>query len=276
MDTPLRLLCVDDEEYVLSSLKRLLMDEEYEVLTAASGPDGLAILKTTAPVQVVLSDYRMPGMNGVDFLGEVRELWPDTVRIILSGYTDAAAMVSAINKGGIYRFIPKPWNETELKVSLLNGFERYTLEQQNQQLSRELKKRNEELLALTMKMKERITDRVGELEAENRKLTNSSALLRFLPLAVVSLSKDGSWVAYCNEKAKQSFGWGTRGDVAMKRSEAFSPAINKEIDAFLANGSGNAVITLPERRIRMEGALIKASLTEKNMVLVFHEDDKPA
>jgi two-component system NtrC family sensor kinase len=124
MDQPIRILFVDDEINVLRSLERVFLEENYEILTASTGTEGFSVLQTVSPVQVVISDYRMPGMNGVDFLKEVRKLWPDTVRIVLSGYADAASIVAAINEGQIYKFIPKPWNDDELKVTVVNALER--------------------------------------------------------------------------------------------------------------------------------------------------------
>src|SRR5664279_3494055 len=125
MEEQIRILLVDDEKNVLKALERTFLDEEYEILKASSGIDGLSILESVSPVQVVISDYRMPEMNGVDFLREVCKKWPDTVRIVLSGYADTASIVSAINEGEIYKFISKPWNDDELKVAIANALERY-------------------------------------------------------------------------------------------------------------------------------------------------------
>jgi len=130
MNGEIKILCVDDEPNVLNALKRLFLDEPYTILTAASGQEGLEIIEKEN-VQIIISDYRMPGMNGVDFLKEARKKWPDTVRIVLSGYADTAAIVSAINEGQIYKFVPKPWNDEELKVTISNAIERYHLFKKN-------------------------------------------------------------------------------------------------------------------------------------------------
>lgn len=140
MDEHIRILCVDDEQNVLKSLERFFIDDNYEILCAASGEEGLEIMQKVAPVQIVISDYRMPGMNGVEFLKEVCSRWPDTVRIVLSGYADTAAVVSAINEGQIYKFIPKPWDENELRVAISNSIDRYFLYKKNLQLIGELKR----------------------------------------------------------------------------------------------------------------------------------------
>ena len=145
MDEQIRILLVDDEVNVLRALERTFLDEEYEVLTASSGSEGLSILQDVSPVQVVVSDYRMPQMNGVDFLREVRRRWPDTVRIVLSGYADTAVVISAINEGEIYKFIAKPWNDDELRIAIINALERYSLNKKNIELTEALSAKIEEL-----------------------------------------------------------------------------------------------------------------------------------
>ena len=123
----IKILCVDDERNVLRALERIFLDDDYEIILAGSGDEGLKIMEEEGPFQVVVSDYRMPVMNGVEFLKAVYERWPETVRIVLSGYADAGAIVAAINEGHIYRFIPKPWNDDELRVTIQNCLERYRM-----------------------------------------------------------------------------------------------------------------------------------------------------
>src|SRR6185369_1327491 len=143
-----RILCVDDERNVLRSLERIFLDEDYLILTAGSGEEGLELLNEGPQVQVVISDYRMPGMNGVDFLKEVYRRHPETLRIVLSGYADTAAVVSAVNEGQIYKFIPKPWNDDELRVTVAKALEHFASQRRNLQLTEELRQRNEELQEL--------------------------------------------------------------------------------------------------------------------------------
>jgi len=123
MNDRTRILCVDDERNVLRALERIFLDDDYEILTACSGEQGLEILSAAPQVQVVISDYRMPGMNGVEFLKEVCKTHPETIRIVLSGYADTAAVVAAINQGKIYKFIPKPWNDDELRLTVAKALE---------------------------------------------------------------------------------------------------------------------------------------------------------
>jgi CheY-like chemotaxis protein len=115
------LLLVDDEPSILKALQRLLRREGYTILTAESGQAALEIL-ATHPAQVIVSDQRMPGMSGVELLSRVRELYPDTRRIILSGYSDISTLSDAINRGAIWKFIAKPWDDEVLKAEIGHAF----------------------------------------------------------------------------------------------------------------------------------------------------------
>jgi diguanylate cyclase (GGDEF)-like protein/PAS domain S-box-containing protein len=115
------LLLVDDEPSILSALRRLLRREGYTIHTATSGAEGLELL-ARHEVGVVISDARMPEMTGAEFLGRVREMYPETIRIMLSGYTDLAAITSAVNRGELFRFIAKPWDDAELITIVRDAF----------------------------------------------------------------------------------------------------------------------------------------------------------
>lgn len=124
MNQEARILLVDDEQSVLNALQRFFRRSGYEgVVTCTSGREGLALFETSGPFQLVISDYRMPEMNGVEFLSAVRVRWPDTVRIVLSGFADTSAIIAATNEGNIYKFIPKPWDEDFLLQSVHEALE---------------------------------------------------------------------------------------------------------------------------------------------------------
>lgn len=146
------LLFVDDEENILQSLKRLFFNADYAMFTAKSGAEGLAVLESGAPVQVIVSDYRMPGMNGVEFLRQVSRKWPDTIRIVLSGYADTPSVIGAINEGGIYKFISKPWNDDELRIAVANAATLYFLQRRIKELMREVKTKDDEIARLTAEL----------------------------------------------------------------------------------------------------------------------------
>ena len=115
------LLLLDDEENVLRSLVRLFRRDGYHILTANSVAEAFDLLASNH-AQVILSDQRMPDMSGTEFLTRVRDLYPDTVRLVLSGYTDLATITEAINLGAIYRFLTKPWNDDELREHIRDAF----------------------------------------------------------------------------------------------------------------------------------------------------------
>ncbi|MES2015473.1 MAG: EAL domain-containing protein [Pseudomonadota bacterium] len=123
------LLLVDDESNILSALKRTLRRDGYRILTAGSAREGLELL-ALHEVQVVLSDQRMGEMNGTEFLSRVRDLYPDTMRIVLSGYTDLNSITDAINRGSIYKFLTKPWDDTVLRDTVREAFRRYEIAEQ--------------------------------------------------------------------------------------------------------------------------------------------------
>ncbi|MFA5182080.1 MAG: ATP-binding protein [Syntrophales bacterium] len=176
MEDPVRILFVDDEPSVLNIMERLFLFDNYEILTAASGADGLRIFNEISPIQIVISDYRMPEMNGVEFLAEVYKKWPDTVRMILSGYADLDAVIMAINCGNIYKFISKPWNNAEMKVTVATALERYSLQKKNQELTESLLRKNEELRQFNEKLEELVTDRTAALMQAQEQLVQSEKL----------------------------------------------------------------------------------------------------
>jgi DNA-binding NtrC family response regulator len=125
MSDPSRsLLLVDDEEYVLSALKRALRRDGYRILTAPSGVEGLDLLAHTR-VSVIVSDQRMPGMSGIEFLRRVASTCPDTIRIILSGDRDFAMFAKAVDDGVIYKFLTKPWEAEALRDEIRGAFQRH-------------------------------------------------------------------------------------------------------------------------------------------------------
>lgn len=138
------LLIVDDERNILEALKRALSDEPFEVVTAPGGAEGLALLETH-PIKVVISDERMPGMSGADFLQLVRDRFPETVRIMLTGHASLEAAMRAVNYGDIYRFLTKPWNDLELIQTIRAAVEKHDMEMENQRLLRTVKRQASEL-----------------------------------------------------------------------------------------------------------------------------------
>lgn len=133
MTTPRRILVVDDETNICNALRRSLRKEGYEILVANEPAQGLEILKAQK-IDLVLSDHLMPNMTGLEFLTLVRDRHPDTVRILLTGHADMDTAIKAINDGQVYRFLTKPWDDVELKVTLYLAFEHLDLEREHRRL----------------------------------------------------------------------------------------------------------------------------------------------
>jgi diguanylate cyclase (GGDEF)-like protein/PAS domain S-box-containing protein len=123
------LLLLDDEPNILNALMRLLRRDGYRILLANSANEAFELLANN-PVQVVISDQRMPDMSGTEFLGRVSELHPDTVRMVLSGYSDLQAVTDAVNRGAIYKFLSKPWEDDKLRETIRDAFRRFERERQ--------------------------------------------------------------------------------------------------------------------------------------------------
>lgn len=170
-DIPRKVLLVDDEENILRSISRLLLeDDNLEVLTASSGAEGLKVLGGNLDVGLILSDQRMPGMNGAEFLQKARELAPEAVRMVLTGYADMAATVDAINKGGAARYIAKPWDDEMLRRTVHEGLEQYRLVQHNRQLTALVEKQNDELSTWNQNLKTRVLAQTATIRRQNEEL----------------------------------------------------------------------------------------------------------
>jgi type II secretory ATPase GspE/PulE/Tfp pilus assembly ATPase PilB-like protein/DNA-binding response OmpR family regulator len=143
-----RLLLVDDEPGIVKALSRVFRLENYEVVAAGSAHEGLEKL-AEGPVQLVISDFMMPGMNGAQFLREVKQRSPDTIRIMLTGHANTDAVMGAINEGAVYKFILKPWNDDDLRVTVALALEQFDLISRNRQLKAENALKTKEISALS-------------------------------------------------------------------------------------------------------------------------------
>lgn len=158
------ILFVDDEVNILSSLKRLFLTESgLKVFTASSGAEGLRILEQNS-INLVVADQKMPHMNGADFLKEVKAKYPDTLRMMLTGYVEISSATEAINKGEVYRFLTKPWNDDELRLIVRKGLEFADLKRTNRKMNELIKKKNKELKLLNTDLEEKVKQRTAQLE----------------------------------------------------------------------------------------------------------------
>ncbi|GFO69993.1 hypothetical protein GMLC_35720 [Geomonas limicola] len=144
MQTTCKVLIVDDEPHVISALKRALVEEPYLVIGAGGGEEALRLLQEQ-PVQVVISDEMMPGMDGVEFLRQVKLGYPETIRIMLTGHASIQSTMQAVNCGEIYRFFTKPWEELQIKLAIRGALEKYELERENRRLLQTVRRQSQEL-----------------------------------------------------------------------------------------------------------------------------------
>ena len=187
-DEKMRVLFVDDEENVLRALNRLFIDEPIEIHTAGSGKEGLEVLKSRE-IAVIVSDQRMPEMDGAQFLEKAREMSPDSVRIVLTGYADISAAIDAINKGGAYRYIAKPWNNDDLLLTVRGAIQRYRLVKENKYLTELTIKQNEELQKWSTELEMYVQQQTIDLTRQNEELTGLNERLdKNLQASITSFS----------------------------------------------------------------------------------------
>ena len=158
-----RVLAVDDEPNVLSALQRSLRGRGYQVTTAPGGEVALAMLEQLQP-QVIISDMRMPGMNGAEFLKASRTACPDAVRLLLTGYADVKSALQAVNEGEVFRYLTKPWDDAALAAALDEGLERHRLRTERDRLLRLTAQQNEELQRLNENLEGLVAARTTELQ----------------------------------------------------------------------------------------------------------------
>jgi len=157
------ILFVDDETNILNSLRRLFRPLNYKILIAESGVEALALLENE-PVDLVISDMRMPQMDGAQLLEQVRAKWPNILRILLTGYADVGSTIAAINKGEIYRYIAKPWDDNDIVLVVRHALERKALEQEKRRLELLTIRQNEELKELNASLENKVQARTAELQ----------------------------------------------------------------------------------------------------------------
>ena len=146
--TTYKILFVDDEENVLKAMLRIFRQENYSLFTAHSGAEALELLKKE-PVHVVISDHRMPGITGADLLRKIKALYPETIRIMLTGHADVNAIMGAVNEGAVYKFITKPWNDDDLRLTVSLALEQYDLIQENKSLKKQAVTQKKEINRLS-------------------------------------------------------------------------------------------------------------------------------
>lgn len=193
------LLLVDDEASILAAMKRLLRSEGYRILTAGSGAEGLEVLAGNT-VDVIMSDQRMQGMSGIEFLRQVKVLYPETIRIVLSGYTELKSVTDAINEGAIYRFLTKPWNDDQLRANIQDAFNHKELADENRRLSQMVQAANEGLANANNQLRELIEGKQSLLNREGTALAVAQEILQCLPIPIIGVDALGL-IIFANDAA---------------------------------------------------------------------------
>jgi response regulator RpfG family c-di-GMP phosphodiesterase len=168
----IRVLFVDDEPAILKALNRLFRKADFETRFAADPDEALSLVRETS-FAVVVSDQKMPRMEGTVLLEKVKDISPDTIRIILTGYADINAAVEAINRGSVYRFLTKPWNDQELRTSITQAVDQYRLILENRRLNDLTARQNEELKQLNLGLEKKVEERTRDIRVLNQKLEDS-------------------------------------------------------------------------------------------------------
>jgi len=187
---PRVLLLVDDEENILTALTRLLRGEGYRILKTTSAQRGLELL-ASEPVGVILSDQRMPEMSGTDFLRKAKQLYPDTIRIVLSGYTDLKSITDAVNEGAVYKCLTKPGEDDLLRGNIAEAFVRFEMANENRRLAQKLMSTNESLNAAQHELEKHVVKKTNEAQINLAVLQISQQLLEQLPVGVIGVDADG-------------------------------------------------------------------------------------
>ena len=167
-----RILCVDDEPHIAAALRRLLRSAGHAVRVAGSGEEALALLEAES-ADLIISDMRMPGMDGAQLLALVRDRWPAVARVLLTGYADLGSTIAAINAAHVYRYLTKPWNDQELLTMVQQIADYQTLQREKGRLEALTRAQNQELAQLNTALEHKVLERTAELSEAHQKLKKS-------------------------------------------------------------------------------------------------------
>ena len=249
-------MLVDDEANVLNALRRLLRPAGYTVLTAGGGAEALDQL-AAREVDLLVSDMRMPDMDGAQLLAQARQRWPDTQRVLLTGYADVTSAVSAINEGGIFRYVSKPWDENEFLNIVHQALQWRGLQREKLRLEALTQKQNGELKSLNASLEVKVAERIADLQIANQELTLANEKLKksfFNTVQVMS--------SLIELRAPQLAGHSRRvADVARKIAEKMGlapQAIHEVLMAGLLHdigkiGYGDQLLVTPMAKMTAEG-----------------------
>jgi len=257
------LLLVDDEENILMALKRVLRRDGYRILTATSAKEGLDLLSENR-VDVIVSDQRMPGMTGVEFLRRVKEIHPEVVSIVLSGYTELQSVTDAINEGAIYKFLTKPWDDEHLRANIQETFRRKEMADENRRLSLELQGANADLARANSQLADMVEEKTRRLHLGETVLGTMHEVVQNVPWAIVGVAPDGL-VAVANAAAENLFG----GEMPMFGRVA-EETLPQEVVSWLGSPSRPSLeITVGEQSFRVGRRPMGQHSSSMGSLLVF-------
>ena len=262
------ILCVDDEDNILHSLKRLLRKEGYRFLTALSGEEGLKILNEN-DVHLLISDHRMPGMSGTEFLAKVREKHPDVLRVILTGYTEVDSITESINKGNIYKFFLKPWSDQNLKLEIRQALEQYDLIQANKRLHEKVLEQNEELKRINENLESLVQERTKDLEIQNQALELSHSILEDLPFPIIGVSAE-QMIVLINQEVNSVLGNNKGIEIGKSLSDYFSSDIGEKMTEVLTSNKSQTIqdYRFSERIYDIDLVPLSGRFREKGIIMV--------
>lgn len=198
------ILIVDDEENIIASLRRLLRRDGYRILYTTSAAEGLEILAKN-DVDVVLSDQRMPGMTGVEFLRRAKTIHPGTIRMVLSGYTDLQSVTDAINEGAIYKFLTKPWDDDQLRHNIEEAFRQKELADDNRRLGNELQAANAELARTNEQLSGLLKSKEERIVRDEALVGMTQEVLQQVAIPIIGIDQDGV-IVFANGEASAVLG----------------------------------------------------------------------
>lgn len=206
------LLLVDDEQNILRSLRRLFRPLGYTVLTAEGGSEALGILEQNE-VDLVISDMRMPEMDGAELLSRVASQWPGTIRILLTGFADLTSTIKAVNDGNIYKYISKPWEDSDIKLTVQHALDAKFLQAERNRLLELTQRQNEELKDLNVNLEKKVEERTDEVRHSHESLRKSyfssiKTLSNLIELREGNLSGHSKRVAEQAQKVALNLGLG--------------------------------------------------------------------
>lgn len=263
-------LCVDDEVNILNALKRLLRKEPYRLLTAGSAKEGLKLISEEHP-QVVICDQRMPEMDGATFLRQVKETYPDVIRITLTGFTDVDSIREAVNQGYIFKFLLKPWNDENLILEIRQALRQYELSAANRELNQKVVAQNRELKHLNDHLETLVKQRTEEIVIRNQALELSQAILSDLPIPIIGVDVEGM-IVMTNNAVDDFFEGAVQFGVGRMLGDYFPPNVIRSVQRVLSEDSfcSIEIWQLKNVRFKVQSSPLRGKFKGRGIILTFH------